>query len=132
MPSSAGAAAGVGAGLLLLAPPLVEWVRRRPGIDPVRWLLASIADDAAYGAGVWAGCVRSRSVGPLFPTFVSEVRRSGLRGLAVGLDFDDLDSVGTGTGSTRTGDPEIGPFSGTLVGSMTTRSAHRWLPVGAD
>jgi hypothetical protein len=56
-----------GAGLLLVTPPLVEWVRRRPAIDPIRWLLASIADDAAYGAGVWAGCVRSRSIGPLVP-----------------------------------------------------------------
>ena len=55
------------ASLLLFVPPLVEWARRRPGIDPVRWLLASIADDATYGAGVWAGCVRSRSVGPLLP-----------------------------------------------------------------
>ena len=59
--------ARVGAGLLLLTPPLVEWVRRRPGIDPVRWLLASLADDAAYGAGVWAGCASSHSVGPLVP-----------------------------------------------------------------
>ncbi len=57
----------LGAGLLLVTPPVVEWVRRRPAVDPVRWLLASIADDVAYGAGVWAGCVSSRSVGPLLP-----------------------------------------------------------------
>ncbi len=59
--------ARVGAGFLLVAPPLVEWAQRRPAIDPLRWLLASIADDAAYGAGVWVGCARSRSVGPLVP-----------------------------------------------------------------
>jgi hypothetical protein len=55
------------AGLLLVTPPLVEWVRRRPDIDPARWLLASVVDDAAYGAGVWVGCFRSRSLGPLLP-----------------------------------------------------------------
>jgi mycofactocin glycosyltransferase len=53
--------------ILVLAPPLVEWWRRRPHLDPVRWSLASIADDVAYGAGVWAGCLRSRSFGPLVP-----------------------------------------------------------------
>ena len=52
---------------LVLAPPLVDWWRRRPRLDPVRWSLASIADDVAYGAGVWAGCLRSRSYGPLIP-----------------------------------------------------------------
>ena len=52
----------------MLAPPLVEWWRRRPGLDPVRWSLASIADDVAYGAGVWAGCLRARSFGPLVPS----------------------------------------------------------------
>jgi mycofactocin system glycosyltransferase len=53
--------------VLLLAPPLVEWWRRRPGIDPLRWSLACIVDDLAYGAGVWSGCVRSRCAGPLLP-----------------------------------------------------------------
>jgi mycofactocin system glycosyltransferase len=55
------------AAALVLAPPLVEWWRRRPGIDPVRWAAASIADDVAYGAGVWSGCLRMRSFGPLVP-----------------------------------------------------------------
>ncbi len=59
------------AALLVLAPPVVEWWRRRPDLDPVRWSLASIADDVAYGAGVWAGCVRSRSFGPLCPRVAS-------------------------------------------------------------
>ncbi len=55
------------AALLVLLPPAVEWWRRRPGLDPLRWAAASIADDLAYGAGVWAGCLRSRSFGPLVP-----------------------------------------------------------------
>ena len=55
------------AAALLLIPPAVEWWRRRPALDPVRWAAASIADDVAYGAGVWAGCLRSRTVAPLVP-----------------------------------------------------------------
>ena len=55
------------AALLVLAPPAVDWWRRRPGLDPLRWTAASIADDVAYGAGVWAGCLRWRSFGPLLP-----------------------------------------------------------------
>ena len=52
---------------LVLVPPVVEWVRRRPDLDLPRWLAASVADDLAYGAGVWTGCVRSGSYGPLLP-----------------------------------------------------------------
>jgi mycofactocin glycosyltransferase len=68
--------------LLVLAPPSVEWWRRRPEVGPLRWLLASIADDLAYGAGVWTGCVRSRTLGPLLPTLrirwrADQVRRLG-------------------------------------------------------
>jgi mycofactocin glycosyltransferase len=53
---------------LVLIPPTVEWWRRRPGLDPLRWAAASIADDVAYGVGVWTGCLRSRSFGPLIPS----------------------------------------------------------------
>jgi len=54
--------------LLLLTPPLVEWWKRRPDLDPIRWSVASVLDDMAYGAGVWAGCIRARSFGPLIPS----------------------------------------------------------------
>ncbi|MDA8341496.1 MAG: mycofactocin biosynthesis glycosyltransferase MftF [Actinomycetota bacterium] len=50
---------------LLLAPPLVDWWRLRPDLDPVRWTLASAADDVAYGLGVWAGCLSHRTAAPL-------------------------------------------------------------------
>ena len=59
--------------VLLMAPPVVEWLQRRPPLDPIRWSLASVADDVAYGAGVWAGCARTRSFGPLVPV----LRRRG-------------------------------------------------------
>jgi mycofactocin system glycosyltransferase len=55
--------------VLVLAPPLTDWWRRRPALDPVRWTLSCLADDMSYGAGVWAGCIRSRSVGPVVPAF---------------------------------------------------------------
>jgi mycofactocin glycosyltransferase len=52
---------------LLAGPPLLDWARRRPALDPLRWTLACIADDAAYGAGVWRGCLREQTAGPLCP-----------------------------------------------------------------
>ena len=52
---------------VLLAPPLVEFVRRRPPVDPLRWTLAVWADDVAYGLGVWTGCLRERTLRPLLP-----------------------------------------------------------------
>ncbi len=55
--------------LLLCLAPTVDWWRRRPGLDPLRWLVASVADDLAYGAGVWTGCVRAGTFGPLVPAW---------------------------------------------------------------
>lgn len=52
---------------LLVISPLAEWARRRPDLDPVRWTAMSIADDAAYGAGVWIGALRARTMRPLLP-----------------------------------------------------------------
>ena len=57
----------VTAGVLVALPPVVDWWRRRPPFDPVRWSVASIADDMAYGAGVWLGCLAEGSFGPLVP-----------------------------------------------------------------
>lgn len=48
-------------------PHLVEWARRRPPMDPLRWIAMRVLDDAAYGAGVWAGCIRERTLDPLVP-----------------------------------------------------------------
>jgi hypothetical protein len=54
--------------VLLAAAPLEEWMRRRPPLDPVRWAAACIADDVAYGAGVWRSCLAERIFEPLLPT----------------------------------------------------------------
>jgi len=46
---------------------VVEYVRTGPELDIVRFGIARRLDDLAYGAGVWAGAVRGRSVGALIP-----------------------------------------------------------------
>lgn len=40
----------------------------RPALDPVRFFVARRLDDLAYGAGLWAGAVRTRSVRALMPS----------------------------------------------------------------
>lgn len=52
---------------LVAAPALADAIQRRPDVDPVRWVLASTVDDAAYGMGVLSGCVRHRTADPLRP-----------------------------------------------------------------
>ena len=52
---------------VLLAPALVEFARRRPPMDPVRWSLAMWLDEAAYGLGVWRGALHARTMRPLLP-----------------------------------------------------------------
>ncbi len=49
-----------------LGPPLAAW-RPASGIDPLTWLVLCTADDLAYGAGVWAGCIAHRTIAPLLP-----------------------------------------------------------------
>jgi mycofactocin system glycosyltransferase len=55
---------------LVLAGPLAEWVNRRPALGPARYVAARIADDVAYGAGVWTGAVQARTSAPVRPTFI--------------------------------------------------------------
>ncbi|HET6503174.1 MAG TPA: hypothetical protein VFG87_20695 [Amycolatopsis sp.] len=52
---------------LALARHLVDWARGAPGVGLLPWLAARTADDLSYGAGVWRGCLRERTVGPLIP-----------------------------------------------------------------
>jgi GT2 family glycosyltransferase len=52
---------------LLLGPALDAWQQARPALDPVRYCLGHIAADVAYGAGVWAGCARERTLAPVTP-----------------------------------------------------------------
>ena len=52
---------------LLLGPALTGYAQSRPGLDPVRYSMAHLADDVCYGAGVWAGCLRERTLVPVRP-----------------------------------------------------------------
>jgi mycofactocin glycosyltransferase len=62
---------------LLVGPPLAEWARDRDA-DPVRLVARTLADQAAYGAGVYAGCLRERPITPVLPS-VSWKPFEGLR-----------------------------------------------------
>lgn len=50
-----------------VAPGLLDWFNRRPRLDPARFVTLRLADDLAFAAGVWAGCVRQRSARALLP-----------------------------------------------------------------
>ncbi len=52
---------------LLLGPALTTRGNRRPALDPPRFVLGQLADDFAYGWGVWFGCARNRTILPLRP-----------------------------------------------------------------
>ncbi len=54
-----------------LVPAGLDWWRDRPPIDPLRAVALHVADDVAYGAGVWAGVIRHRRIGPLAPGFTA-------------------------------------------------------------
>jgi mycofactocin system glycosyltransferase len=60
-----------------LAPALWDWVRRRPPLDPLRYVVLRLLDDAAYGAGVWVEALRTRTSGPLVPDLTSWPGRPG-------------------------------------------------------
>jgi mycofactocin system glycosyltransferase len=51
----------------VVVPPLLDWLDRRPRLDPARFVALRLADDLAYAAGVWAGCARERSGRALLP-----------------------------------------------------------------
>jgi len=56
---------------------LLDYRRTRPDLDPVRYVAARRLDDLAYGAGVWYGAWRARSVRALLPSWQGiDVRRT--------------------------------------------------------
>jgi hypothetical protein len=54
-----------------LLPPLIDWVRERPPLDPLRATVVRLADDVAYGTGLWEGVVRERNAKALLPDLTS-------------------------------------------------------------
>jgi mycofactocin glycosyltransferase len=71
--------------LALLVPALGDWAANREALDPLRFAALHVADDAAYGAGVWAGCARARTVVPLVPRLSWRSRLWSSRTLRDGL-----------------------------------------------
>lgn len=59
----------------MLAPVALEWLRERPQVDPARYGLLRLVEDAAYGSGVITSAMARRRPGPLLP----QVRLSGSR-----------------------------------------------------
>jgi mycofactocin system glycosyltransferase len=56
-----------------VVPGLVSWWETKPALDPVRHAALHLADDVAYGAGVWAGCARRRSIRALLPAWSGRI-----------------------------------------------------------
>jgi mycofactocin glycosyltransferase len=52
---------------LVLTPPLLDWLDRRPPLDPARYVAARLLDDVGYSLGVWQGCAERRTIRPLLP-----------------------------------------------------------------
>jgi mycofactocin system glycosyltransferase len=52
---------------LVLTPPLLDWLDRRPPLDPARYVAARLLDDVGYSLGVWQGCAHRRTIRPLLP-----------------------------------------------------------------
>lgn len=59
-----------------LVPPCWRWLRDRPSMPLWTWVGLHLADDLAYGAGVWAGCLARSTFGPLLPQLTAT--RSGM------------------------------------------------------
>ncbi|MFY9931362.1 MAG: mycofactocin biosynthesis glycosyltransferase MftF, partial [Streptosporangiaceae bacterium] len=50
-----------------LAPAVLDWLDRRPPLDPARYVTARLLDDVGYSLGVWQGCARRHTIRPLLP-----------------------------------------------------------------
>lgn len=59
--------ARLSATVALVVPPLLQWARARPGLDPLRWTVLRLVDDLAYASGVWRSCWTARTLQPLRP-----------------------------------------------------------------
>ncbi len=51
----------------MLAPIALEQLRNRPDVDPVRYTLLRLVEDAVYGSGVVVSAIRGRRPGALLP-----------------------------------------------------------------
>src|SRR3954451_16659399 len=61
----------------VVVPPVLEWITERPPDDLARYAALRVADDVAYGTGVWLGAVDERRTGALAPKFTNWPGRTG-------------------------------------------------------
>jgi mycofactocin system glycosyltransferase len=73
------------AALALVLPALRDRAEVPGSLDAARYLGLHIADDVAYGVGVWAGCLRARTVVPLLPRVAWRSQTWSSAGLREGL-----------------------------------------------
>jgi hypothetical protein len=62
-----------------VVPVALDAAALRPRMDPVRFGLLHLADDVAYGTGVWLGCARERSARALLPVCTNRRREQSPR-----------------------------------------------------
>lgn len=60
-----------------VVPALAEWWEKRPRLDPVRFMILRIVDDAAYGTGVWKTAVRERNASAILPAIARPTTPDG-------------------------------------------------------
>jgi mycofactocin glycosyltransferase len=77
----------------LVTPALYEWARDRRDLDPVRAVAVHMADDVAYGTGVWLGCARERTLVPLIPRIAWRARVWSNPGLRAELQASSDEQV---------------------------------------
>ena len=53
----------------IVLPSLTKWFATKPKVDPVSYCALRLADDVAYGTGVWKGVIATRDLGALAPKF---------------------------------------------------------------
>jgi mycofactocin system glycosyltransferase len=82
------------AAAVLLVPALHDWWRARHDLDAARFTALHVADDLAYGTGVWLGCVRARAMRPLIPSIVFRARVWSSGSLRAHLGQTEAGNVG--------------------------------------
>jgi len=53
----------------IVLPSLAKWFSKKPKVDPVTYCALKLADDVAYGTGVWKGVIATHDLGALAPKF---------------------------------------------------------------
>ena len=57
---------------------LIDWLRARPDLDPVRYVALRRLDDLAYGAGLWWGAAKHSTTAPLRPAIARPARSAAV------------------------------------------------------